>query len=72
MKHIRLAPYHPVTNGEAQRFVQTFKHAMKAAKYDSGTFETKLARFLLMCRNTPNSTTAQSPAQLLFHRTLQT
>ena len=25
-----------------------------------------------MYRNTPNSTTAQSPAQLLFHRTLQT
>ena len=45
---------------------------MKAAKYDSGTFEMKLARFLLMYRNTPNSTTAQSPAQLLFHRTLRT
>ena len=72
IKHIRSAPYHPATNGEAERFVQTFKQAMKAAKYDSGTFETKLARFLLMYRNTPNSTTAQSPAQLLFHRTLRT
>ena len=64
--------YHPATNGEAEHFVQTFKHAMKAAKYDSGTFEMKLARFLLMYRNTPNSTTAQSPAQLQFHRTLRT
>ena len=72
IKHICSAPYHPATNGEAERFVQTFKHAMKAAKYDSGAFETKLARFLLMYRNTPNSTTAQSPAQLLFHRTLRT
>jgi len=72
IKHIRLAPYHPATNGEAERFVQTFKHAMKAAKHDSGSFDTKLARFLLMYRNTPNATTAQSPAELLFHRTLRT
>ena len=72
IKHIRSAPYHPATNREAERFVQTFKHAMKVAKYDSGTFETKLARFLLMYRNTPNSTTGRSPAELLFHRTLRT
>ena len=71
VKHIRSAPYHPAANGEAEHFVQTFKHAVKAAKYDSGTFETKLARFILMYRNTPNSTTAQSPAQLLFLRTLR-
>ena len=34
--------------------------------------ETKLARFSLMYRNTPNSTTGQSPAELLLHRTLRT
>ena len=42
IKHIHSAPYHSATNGEAERFIQTFKHAMKAAKYDSGTFETNL------------------------------
>ena len=56
IKHIRSTPYHPATNGEAERFVQTFKHAMKAAKSDEGTWETKLARFLLMYRSTPNTT----------------
>ena len=40
---IRSAPYHPATNGETERFVQTFKHAMKIAKADEGTLETKLA-----------------------------
>ena len=51
------APYHPATNGEAERYVQTFKQAMRAAKGDSGTLSTKLMRFLLSYRTTPNATT---------------
>ena len=45
IKHMLSAPYHPATNGEAERFVQTFKHVLKAARLDPGTLETKLARF---------------------------
>ena len=30
VKHIRCAPYHPSSNGAAERFVQTFKQVMKA------------------------------------------
>ena len=40
---------------------------MKAAKNDTGSLESKLARFLLVSRSTPNTTTGESPAELLFH-----
>ena len=35
-KHIKTSPYHSASNGEAERFVQTFKHSLKASKNDSG------------------------------------
>ena len=47
IKHICSATYNPAKNGEAECFVQTFKNTIKAAKCDSETLETKLARFLL-------------------------
>ena len=30
IKHITSAPYHPATNGEAERCVQSFKNGMKS------------------------------------------
>nr|XP_061811987.1 neurogenic locus notch homolog protein 1-like [Nerophis lumbriciformis] len=35
VQHIKSAPYHPVTNGLAVRFVQTLKHALKASQGQS-------------------------------------
>ncbi|XP_060603332.1 uncharacterized protein K02A2.6-like [Ruditapes philippinarum] len=72
VKHIRGAPYHPKTNGLAERFVQTFKQALKASKNDSGTLQTKLSRFLMQYRNSEHSTTKETPAKLMFGRTLTT
>ena len=47
MKHIRVAPYHPASNGLAERFVQTFKKAMSAARNDGASLSQKLCHFLL-------------------------
>jgi len=72
IKHIKVAPYHPSSNGEAERFVQTFKQAMRAAKNDEGVLQYKLAQFLLTYRSTPHSTTGVSPAELFLKRPLRT
>ena len=64
IQHYKSAPYHPATNGEAERYVQTFKQVMRAAKGDPRTLSIKLMRFLFSYRTTPNATTGVSPAEL--------
>ena len=66
IRHSTTAPYHPSSNGLAERAVRTFKEAMKRA--ESGSIETKISRFLFRYRNTPHSTTGRSPAELLLGR----
>lgn len=70
VKHVRTAPYHPASNGLAERAVQTVKDALR--KMSSGSMETKLARFLFHYRNTPHTTTGQTPSQLLMGRKVKT
>ncbi|XP_052771110.1 uncharacterized protein K02A2.6-like [Mya arenaria] len=66
------APYHPRTNGLAEKFVQTLKQALKAAKHDQGTIAIKVSKFLLQYRNAEHATTKESPAKLFLGRSLVT
>ena len=70
IKHVRSAPFHPASNGLAERAVQTFKEAMKKMT-DNCSIETKIARFLLKYRITPHTTTGQSPSELLMKRKIR-
>ena len=72
IKHTFSAPYHPATNGQAERFVQPSKQAMKAAKGELGAVKLHLANFLLAYRNATHATTVESPAMLLLGRVLRT
>ena len=47
VKHIRSVQFHPASNGQAERFVQSMKHALKSMSNDHGTVQDKLSRFLL-------------------------
>ena len=69
VKHVRTPPYHPASNGLAERAVQTFKEGMRKLK--DGSLETKLARFLFKYRITPQSSTGISPAELMYGRRLR-
>lgn len=69
IRHVLTAPYHPSTNGIAERFVQSLKQGLK--KSDVHPFHLRLQNFLLTYRNTPHATTGESPAILLMGRRLR-
>ena len=72
IKHLRNAPYHSSSNGLAERFVGTFKRALRVAEHSGIIFHQQLMNFLLSYRITPQSTTGVSPASLFLNRHLQT
>jgi hypothetical protein len=72
IKHVLCAPYHPSSNGLAERFVQTFKRAMKAGEGDGKSLNHRLSDFLFDYRSSEHATTAVSPSELLFQRKLRT
>lgn len=66
IRHIRSAPFHPASNGLAERAVQTVKEGLKRMKGDS--LSTRLSRFLFKYCLTPHSTTSRTPAEMLMGR----
>ena len=70
IEHIKSAPYHPSTNGLAERAVATFKSALK--KMSKGTIPERVNIFLIKYRSTPQTTTGVTPAELLLGRKIKT
>uniref|UniRef100_A0A914HA85 RNA-directed DNA polymerase n=1 Tax=Globodera rostochiensis TaxID=31243 RepID=A0A914HA85_GLORO len=70
IKHTFTPPFHPQSNGQVERFVDTFKRAMKkCAKGDKLWAE----KMLLSYRTTPSAVlNGHSPDQLFFGRKLRT
>lgn len=73
IEHIRTSPYHPMSNGQAERFVDTFKRAMKKLEGE-GNLKEILQIFLMSYRSTPNKNCKQneSPAEMLLGRKIRT
>ncbi|XP_061185207.1 uncharacterized protein K02A2.6-like [Saccostrea echinata] len=72
IQHIKTTPYHPSSNGLAERFVQTFKQAMKCSKNEAGGVNKKLANFLLAYGSTQHCTTNETPAKFMMGMELRT
>ena len=62
IKYWRSSPYHPSSNGLAEKAVQIIKHGLKKMK--EGSLNDRLARFLFDYRITPHSTTGVSLSEL--------
>ena len=73
--HIKTAPYHSQTNGEAERFVQTFKNFVKRADHDKNLnqspIDEAILKFLMTYRCTPHSGTEMSPSYLMLNRQIK-
>ena len=71
IKHTLTWPYHPASNGAAERAVRVVKLAMK--KMGSQLpLARRLAQFLLAYRTTPHTTTEMRPHELFLRRKLRT
>jgi transposase InsO family protein len=65
------APYHPATNGQAERFVQIMKQSLRSMSNEPGDINIKLNWFLMQYRITPHTTTKRSPSELMFGRNIR-
>jgi hypothetical protein len=70
IRQVLSAPYHPATNGQAERTVQTVK--AKLRKLSSGPWNIRLPSILYGLRTTPNSVQDKTPAELLNNRRFRT
>lgn len=70
IKHLTSSPYHPQSNGQAERFVNLLKTGLKKA---SGNVDQKLREFLFCYRFTPSYNLGmKSPSELLNNRKMKT
>ena len=71
VEHITIAPYYPRSNGQAERFVDTFKRALKTS--NGGSTEPALQQFLQVYRLTPNKNmlSAMTPTKIIFARKIR-
>ena len=64
--HLTSAPFHPASNGEAERFVGMIKQTMKrAVREEKKSKHLALREFLQQYRVTPHCTTGRTPAELM-------
>ena len=80
--HLRTPPFHPASNGAAERAVALIKAGLSKLATDTITaglvqhqgrdLQHRLDRFLLSYRRTPQSTTGIAPAEMLMKRFIHT
>ncbi|XP_060130523.1 uncharacterized protein K02A2.6-like [Zootoca vivipara] len=70
IRGVTSAPFHPSSNGQAERMVRTAKESI--ARLMEGNWSARIARMLFLQHATPCTATGKSPAELLLGRRLVT
>ncbi|XP_055714375.1 uncharacterized protein K02A2.6-like [Phlebotomus papatasi] len=73
IQHERCSPYHPQSNGQVERFVDTLKRSLRKME-NEGSLKENLCKFLHYYRSTPNpnSHNGLSPAEAFIGRKIRT
>ena len=71
IKHTLCPPYHPASNGLAERHVQTFKRLLEKSDKKL-SLQHRVANVLFHYRNTPHTTTGKTPSELFLKRAPRT
>lgn len=78
VRHTLTPPYHPQSNGAAERAVQTTKKALlkqvleDSEKGTNRTLQHRIDNFVFCYRTTPHTFTGRTPAELFVRRKLRT
>lgn len=73
INHVTTAPYHPASNGIAERFVRSFKDAMAKAAHSGQTDKVAAVRsFVRAYRWTPHTSTGLAPANMMLQHSVRT
>lgn len=71
IRHITTTPFHPASNGLAERFVRTFKTSVQKNIDDNMCVQDAVLKFISTYRFMPNCE-GKSPAELLHNRPVRT
>lgn len=71
IKHTFSPPYHPATNGAAERFIGTFKTHVTKIKESGLALSSAINLFLFDYRSSPQRSTGVTPAKLMLGRELR-
>lgn len=69
--HKKGAPYHPATNGQVERYVQTIKEKLITLKCNASNLQKAICNILLTYRKTIHPSTGKSPSCIVFGRQIR-
>ena len=72
VKHIPTATYYQISNGQAERYIQTVKNGLESNYCNNKTLKERLIDFLPLYRLTPQTVINQPPAEMFIGRNIRT